>query len=130
MILVEAVVALLLVFSGIVVLSSALGLLRLPDFFMRMHAPALLYTTGTWSVTLASILHFSVAAGSLALHVWLIIVVLSITAPVTTLLMARAALFRGRQSGDKLPAPLRGGAAEAAEGGEPPPARVADVRGD
>ena len=104
---VEAIVALLLVFSGIVVLSAALGLLRLQDFFLRMHAPSLLYTTGTWSVTLASILHFSTTTG-LALHSWLIIVLLSITAPVTTLLLARAALFRGRQAGEDVPPPLAG----------------------
>ena len=105
----EALVALLLVFSGVVVLAAALGLLRLPDFFLRMHAPALLYTVATWSVTAASILHFSVAAEGLALHVWLVIVLLSITAPVTTLLLARAALFRGRQAGDAgLPEPLLG----------------------
>jgi multicomponent K+:H+ antiporter subunit G len=105
-IVVEAIVALLLVFSGVVVLSAALGLLRFPDFFMRMHAPALLYTAGTWSVTLASILHFSFATATLALHTWLVIILLSITAPVTTLLLSRAAMFRGRQAGDELPAPL------------------------
>jgi len=112
MIVVEALVSLLLVFSGIVVFASALGLWRLPDFFMRMHAPALLYTVGTWSVTLASILHFSFATGSPALHVWLVIVLLSITAPVTTVLLARAALFRGRQAGEMLPEPLAGSPAE------------------
>jgi multicomponent K+:H+ antiporter subunit G len=115
----EAVVSVLLVFSGIVVLSAAVGLLRLKDFFLRMHAPALLYTTATWSVTLASIVHFSVATGSLALHVWLVIVLLAITAPVTTLLLARAALFRGRQAGEGLPEPLLGNAAEGAGGGRP-----------
>jgi multicomponent K+:H+ antiporter subunit G len=41
------------------------------------------------------------------LHVWLIIIVLSITAPITTMLLARAALFRRRQAGDPLPSPLR-----------------------
>lgn len=113
MIVVEALVSLLLVFSGIVVFSSALGLYRLPDFFMRMHAPALLYTVGTWSVTLASILHFSFATGSVALHVWLVIVLLAITAPVTTVLLARAALFRGRQAGQQdLPEPLASSPAE------------------
>ena len=112
MIVVEAVVSLLLVFSGVVVFAAALGLWRLPDFFMRMHAPALLYTAGTWSVTLASIVHFSFAGGSLALHVWLVIVLLSVTAPVTTVLLARAALFRGRQAGDVLPDPLASSPAE------------------
>ena len=88
-------VALLLVGSGVVVLVAALGLWRLPDFFLRMHAPAL-----------ASIVHFSLRAGGLALHVWLIIIVLSITAPVTTIMLARAALFRRRQAGEPLPPPL------------------------
>ncbi len=104
----EAVVALLLVSSGVVVLVAALGLLRLPDFFQRMHAPALASTLAAWIVTFASILHFSTRGGGLTLHLWLIIIVLSITAPVTTLVLSRAALFRRRQAGDDLPPPLRG----------------------
>jgi multicomponent K+:H+ antiporter subunit G len=104
----EIVVAVLLPASGIVVLVAALGLWRLPDFFARMHAPALVTTLGTWIVSFASIVHFSVLEGGLALHAWLIIIVLSITAPVTTIVLARAALFRQRQSGDRLPEPLQG----------------------
>jgi len=103
----EVVVALLLPASGGVVLVAALGLARLPDFFLRMHAPALASTLAAWIVTLASILHFSTRGAGLALHTWLIIIVLSITAPVTTIVLARAALFRRRQAGDPLPAPLR-----------------------
>ena len=104
----EVVVAVLLLASGALVLIAALGLWRLPDFFLRMHAPSLASTLGAWLVTLASIVHFSVRQGSLSLHVWLVIVLLSITAPVTTILLARAALFRRRQAGDDLPPPLRG----------------------
>jgi multicomponent K+:H+ antiporter subunit G len=103
----ELLVALLLLFSGVVVLTAALGLHRLPDFFTRMHAPALTSTLGAWVVALASVIHFSVRAGELRLHVWLIIIVLSISAPVTTIVLARAALFRRRRSGDLLPSPLR-----------------------
>lgn len=102
----ELVVAALLLASGFVVLVAALGLRRLPDFFSRMHAPALASTLAAWIVTLASIVHFSTRGGGLALHVWLIIIVLSITAPVTTVVLARAALFRRRQAGDALPPPL------------------------
>lgn len=102
----ELVVAALLLASGVVVLVAALGLRRLPDFFSRMHAPALASTLAAWIVTLASIVHFSTRGGGLALHVWLIIIVLSITAPVTTVVLARAALFRRRQAGDALPPPL------------------------
>lgn len=102
----ELLVALLLLASGGVVLLAALGLLRLPDFFMRMHAPALASTLAAWIVTLASIVHFSSRDGGLALHTWLIIIVLSITAPVTTIVLARAALFRQRQAAEPLPPPF------------------------
>ena len=105
---VEAVVAVLLGLSGVFVVISAIGFVRLQDFFLRMHAPALASTFAAWLVTLASIVHFSSRGEGLALHVWLIIIVLSITAPVTTMVLARAALFRRRQAGDALPAPLQG----------------------
>lgn len=96
---VEAVVAVLLVMSGVFVLISAIGFLRLRDFFLRMHPPALAYTFGSWCVTLAGILYFSMLRSSVQLHPWLIIILLSITVPVTTLLLARAALFRRRLAG-------------------------------
>jgi multicomponent K+:H+ antiporter subunit G len=105
----EAAVAALLVLSGLCVLVSALGFWRARDFFLRMHPPALAYTLGTWSVALASILFFSKLEKRLALHPWLIVVLLSITVPVTTLLLARVALFRRRKAGDAAtPPPLSG----------------------
>lgn len=103
---IDFLVSLLLLASGVLTLTAALGLVRLPDFFLRMHAPALSYTLGSWAVTLASIVHFSTHDGTLSLPVWLVIIVLSITAPVTTVLLARAALFRGRLGGEALPPPL------------------------
>lgn len=104
----EVLVAILLVGSGLLALTAATGLVRLPDTFLRMHAPALAYTLGSWAVTLASVIHFSTRDAGLSLHVWLVIMVLAVTAPVTTLLLARAALFRGRQAGEPLPPPLLG----------------------
>lgn len=107
MVLVEAVVALLLLASGLVTLVGALGLLRLRDYFLRMHAPALAYTLGSWAVALASMLYFSFSENRLSLQAWVIIILLSITAPVPTVLLARAALFRERQAGATgLPPPL------------------------
>jgi multicomponent K+:H+ antiporter subunit G len=92
-------VAALLVSSGVFVLVSAVGFVRLPDFFLRMHPPALAYTFGSWSVTLAGILYFSMLESRAVLHPWLIIILLAITVPVTTLLLARVALFRRRTAG-------------------------------
>jgi multicomponent K+:H+ antiporter subunit G len=113
---VEWLVALLLLLSGALALIGALGLVSLRDFFLRMHAPSLAATLGSWSATLASVLYFAAGPGSLQLHLWLIVILLAMTVPVTTVLLSRAALFRQRNAGDALPPPLavpegeRGGA--------------------
>lgn len=103
---VEAVTALLLVASGLFSLTGAVGLVRLKDFFRRMHPATLAYTLGAWCVALASIVFFSAFNAALSLHVWVIIILLSITAPVTTVLLARVDLFRRRLAGEDVPPPL------------------------
>lgn len=98
---VEVVTALLLVASSLFALVGAFGLLRLKDFFQRMHPPALASTIGAWCVALASIVYFSALKEGPVLHAWLIPILLAITVPVTTLLLARTGLFRKRMSGDE-----------------------------
>ena len=101
---VEVLVALLLVLSSLFALIGALGILRMKSYFQRMHPPALASTMGSWTVALASILYFSALKSGPVLHAWLIPILLAITVPVTTLLLARAALFRKRMAGDDVPA--------------------------
>ncbi|VVP35747.1 hypothetical protein PS732_04624 [Pseudomonas fluorescens] len=101
---VEIPVAILLVLSGAFALIGAIGLLRMKDYFQRMHPPALASTLGAWCVALASIICFSALKSGPVLHAWLIPILLAITVPVTTLLLARAALFRKRMAGDDVPA--------------------------
>ena len=114
----EIVVAVLLLASALFAVVAALGLVRLKDFFQRMHPPALVSTWGAWCVTLASIVYFSALSHRLELHVWLIIILLSITVPVTSILLGRAALFRGRQAGNKaLPPALVPRRSDPVEGG-------------
>jgi multicomponent K+:H+ antiporter subunit G len=96
---VELLVASLLLGSGALVLTAAVGLWRLDDFFLRMHAPALANTLASWAVALASIVYITAAGGRLALHQWVIVVLLCVTVPVTTSLVARATLFRMRSDG-------------------------------
>ena len=104
---VEGAVAVLLVVSGVFVLMSAVGFLRREDFFVRMHPPALAYTFGSWCVTFAGILYFSMIESRLALHPLIIIILLCMTVPVTSLLLARVSLFRRRAAGDpNTPPPL------------------------
>jgi multicomponent K+:H+ antiporter subunit G len=103
---VELLTAALLLASSLFALSGALGLLRLKDFFQRMHPPALASTLGVWCVALASILYFSALKHSPVLHALLIPILLAITLPITTLLLARAALFRKRMAKEHVPAEI------------------------
>ncbi|MCO7517665.1 Na+/H+ antiporter subunit G [Pseudomonas guariconensis] len=105
----ELATAALLLTGSLFALIGAIGLVRLKDYFQRMHPPALASTIGAWSVCLASILYFSWLKQGPVLHAWLIPVLLSITVPVTTLLLARAALFRKRTAGEDVPAEVSSG---------------------
>ena len=104
---VETLVSLLLVASGIFAVLASWGLLQLKSFFKRLHPTALVTTAASWCVTLASVVYFSTVNARLSLSTWLIIIILSISVPITTVLLARAAVDRHRQAGDpRLPQPL------------------------
>lgn len=118
---VEALVGALLLASGIASVLAGLGLVRLRTLFMRMHPPALASTLGVWAVAAASIVWFSALDSRPVLHAWVIPILMSITVPVTTSLLARAALFRKRQAGADVP-PTLSPAQSGAERGEVPPA--------
>ncbi|MGY4495753.1 Na+/H+ antiporter subunit G [Pseudomonas sp. TE3610] len=100
---IQLAVGLLLLLGSLFALLGAIGLVRLKDYFQRMHPPALASTLGAWCVALASVLFFSGLAHGPVLHAWLIPILLAITVPVTTLLLARAALFRKRMAGEPVP---------------------------
>ena len=104
---VQAPAAALLVLSGVFVLISAAGFVGVGEFFTRMHPPALAYTLGNWCVALAGILCFSALEARAALHPSLIIILLVMNVPVTSLLLARVTLFRRRSAGEAdTPPPL------------------------
>lgn len=81
-------------------LVGAIGLVRLKTFYERMHAPTLGATWGAGGILLGSILFFSVLQSRLVLHEVLIAVFLTVTTPVTLMLLARAALYRDRSQGN------------------------------
>jgi len=85
-------------------LTGSIGLLRLRSFYERLHAPTLGTTLGTGCVVIGSMIFFSVLQTRLAIHEVLIGVFMTMTTPVTLLLLARAALFRDRTEG-KVPVP-------------------------
>ncbi len=109
-----AVAALALLGAGIALVGS-LGLLRLPTYFERVHAPAIIATLGLWCIMHASIVYFSALGRSLALHPLLIALFIAITVPVTNIFLMRAALFRARRAGQSVPPNLSRKAAPEAE---------------
>ncbi len=98
----ELLVAALLVVGGVFALVGAVGLLRFPDFFMRLHAPTKATTLGVGGVLLASLL-VGWARGELGLNLLLITLFLFVTAPVSANLLAEAALHQ--RSPSKAPVP-------------------------
>ena len=105
---VELVVAAALLASGVLAIVAAVGVVRLRTFFERLHPPALANTLAAWCVSLGSILYLSTVEQRLALHPLVVNILLAITAPITTVLLARTALFRERQAGKDVPPALSG----------------------
>jgi multicomponent K+:H+ antiporter subunit G len=94
--------AFLLIFGGLLAAIGAFGLLRLPDFFARLHPPTMGTTLGAGSVLIASMLVSSGTASRPVIHELLITVFVVMTAPVTAMLLARAALYRSkRRNGER-----------------------------
>ncbi|RYE58655.1 MAG: cation:proton antiporter [Rhizobiaceae bacterium] len=82
-----------------ITLVGALGLIRMDNFYERVHPPTLGMTLGTVFILLASIICFSVAQSRPVVHEVLIAVFITITTPITLMLLARAALYRDRTEG-------------------------------
>jgi multicomponent K+:H+ antiporter subunit G len=84
-------VSALLVVGGLFALVGAVGMVRFPDFYMRLHAPTKASTLGVGGVLLAS-MALSWTRGEPGLHELLITLFVFVTAPVSANLMAMAAL--------------------------------------
>jgi multicomponent K+:H+ antiporter subunit G len=91
--------ALLVLVGATVTLIGSLGLLRLGNFYARVHAPTLGTTLGAGSILAGSALCFSVLEARPVVHEILIAVFVTLTTPVTLMLVVRAALYRDRTEG-------------------------------
>ncbi len=89
---VEAIASAILIFGGVFLLIGSIGLTRLPDVYMRLHAPTKATTLGIAGVLIASCIIQSYRQESLSISEWLITLFLIITAPITANMIAKAAL--------------------------------------
>ncbi|WFU47124.1 monovalent cation/H(+) antiporter subunit G [Sinorhizobium terangae] len=86
----------LLLFGAAMALIGSLGLLRLSNFYERLHAPTIATSGGTILICLASMLCFAVLQSRWIFHELLIIFFVTVTTPVTLALLGQAALYRDR----------------------------------
>ena len=104
----EWIVSGLVVAGGVFSLIGSLGLLRMPDFFTRLHGPSKATTIGMGSILVASALYMSFRGPGLSLHEFMISLFIVITTPVASHLLAKAARHRrlpgaeGWTDGDQL----------------------------
>ena len=104
-------VCLLLLLGSVITLIGSLGLLRLDSFYSRLHAPTLGASAGTILICLASMICFAVLQSRWIFHEILIVVFMTLTTPVTLMLLGQSALYRDRSEGN-------GGVPEKADGRE------------
>lgn len=95
-------VAVLALAGALLAFIGSLGLLRLRNFYQRVHAPTLGTTMGTFLMVAASVTCFSVLHGRPVLHEILIGAFLTVTTPITLMLLVRAALYRDREEGSDI----------------------------
>ncbi len=84
----------LLVMGGLFILIGALGMVKLPDFYPRLHAPTKATTLGIGCILVASMGLHALRSDALTVHELVISLFLFITAPVSAYMVAKGALQR------------------------------------
>lgn len=87
-------ISFLLVVAGFFALTGSLGLLRLEQFYSRMHAPTLGNTLSAFCLVVSILIMATVTEHRFVAHSLLISFFLIITSPVTAMLLMRAAIKR------------------------------------
>lgn len=92
-VLIDIASALCLIGGGAFVVIGAFGLVRMPDFFTRLHAAGVCETLGAWLVLVGLLLQ--AGWSSVSIKLIMIFVLLIITGPTATHALAKSALHGG-----------------------------------
>lgn len=88
------VISFLLIVAGFFAVTGSLGLIRLPHFYSRIHAPTLANTLSAFCLVVSILIAASFVEHRLVAHSLLVSFFLIITSPVTAMLLMRAAIKR------------------------------------
>ena len=84
--------------AGLTLIGS-IGLVRLKSFYDRLHAPTLGTSWGTAGLVMGSMIIFTTLSGRPVFHEFLIGVFVTVTTPVTLMMLGRAEIFLDRMHG-------------------------------
>ena len=97
----EWIISILLLIGGCFVLVGSIGLVKMPDFFMRLHGPTKATTLGMASLLTASMIFFSTTQAGLSIKEILISLFLLLTAPISGYMMIKSAIHHKLDSIDR-----------------------------
>ena len=100
-------VSLFVVAGAALTLIGSVGLLRLPSLYQRIHAPTLGTTLGTGTILIASMLFFTTVESRPMVGEILIAVFVTITTPISFILLAKATRQRSGPSAESSGLPPR-----------------------
>ena len=93
-------VSAMVVLGALLTMAGCFGLVRLKSFYLRIHSPTMGTSMGGGLILLASAIYFTITRERLVLHELVIFIFVTLTTPVTLMLLARATLFRDRVEGN------------------------------
>ncbi|MFY9136603.1 Na+/H+ antiporter subunit G [Zwartia sp.] len=97
----EIITSVCLLIGAFFTVVGSIGLVRLPEFFMRLHAPTKASTLGVGGILLASMAY--AFKDGLLIHELIITLFVFLTAPVSAQLLSQAALRLKLKSKARLP---------------------------
>ncbi len=90
----ELIASVLLLVGGVFIVIGALGMVKLPDFYTRLHAPTKATTLGIGCILVASMGLHALRGEGFSIQELVISLFLFITAPVSAYMIAKAAFHR------------------------------------
>lgn len=94
MMVLESIASVLLLIGGFFIMIGALGMVKLPDFYTRLHAPTKATTLGIGCILIASVGLHALRGQGVSIQELVISLFLFITAPVSAYMIAKAAFHR------------------------------------
>jgi multicomponent K+:H+ antiporter subunit G len=89
---IEWIISILLLIGGFFILVGSIGLVKMPDFFMRLHGPTKATTLGMASLLTAAMVYFSTTQAGVSIKEILISLFLILTAPISGYMMIKSAI--------------------------------------